>query len=99
MKRLFIQLKIQDGEREHNHRVTTVTNCKNINFAAAWYAAHYWGQTSSMDRSQCSYMVDDKIVKGFDPIFYQHGGEIAVTVEKVELLTKKQFDLLNKLFC
>lgn len=43
MKHLFIQLAIQDGEREHTHRVLHTTNAQNINFAAEYYAAHYWG--------------------------------------------------------
>jgi hypothetical protein len=99
MKRLFIQLKIQDGEREHNHRVTTVTNCENIYFAAAWYAAHYWGETDWIEKSNCYYLCKGVETKGVEPTFYQHGGEIAVTVGKVEELTQAEFNLLNKLFC
>lgn len=47
MKYLFIELEIQDGEREHTHRVLETTNCKNINFAAEYYAAHYWGYSEN----------------------------------------------------
>ena len=47
MKYLFITLEIQDGEREHTHRVLETTNCKNINFAAEYYAAHYWGYSEN----------------------------------------------------
>ena len=42
MKYLFIELKIQDGERTHTHRVQHTTNAKNINFVAERYAATYW---------------------------------------------------------
>ena len=45
MKYLFIELKIQDGEREHTHRVLHTTNAKNIQFAAQRYAAQYWGKS------------------------------------------------------
>ena len=40
-KKLFIELNVRDGEREHTHRVLTETNCEDINFAGQWYASHY----------------------------------------------------------
>lgn len=43
MKRLFIELKIRDGERDHDHRVLTSTLGNNIQFAAQRYASSYWG--------------------------------------------------------
>lgn len=46
MKYLFITLSVQDGERNHTHRVLHTTNAKDINFAAERYAATYWGYGS-----------------------------------------------------
>ena len=43
MKYLFIELKIRDGEREHDHRVLTSTLGNDIQFAAQRYASSYWG--------------------------------------------------------
>ena len=48
-KYLFITLSIRDGEREHTHRVLHATKCKNIDFAAEYYAAHFWGPSSRED--------------------------------------------------
>ena len=43
MKYLFINLTIRDGERVYEYRCLTSTKCKNIYFAAEWYASHFWG--------------------------------------------------------
>ena len=45
-KYLFITLFIRDGERVHTHRVLHTTKCRNIYFAAEYYAAHFWGYSS-----------------------------------------------------
>lgn len=43
MKYLFIELRIQDGERQHTHRILTTTLAENVQFVAQRYAASYWG--------------------------------------------------------
>lgn len=43
MKKLFITLKVQDGENTHTHRVLHTTNAQNIEFAAQRYVANFWG--------------------------------------------------------
>lgn len=43
MKRLFIHIEIQDGERVHDHKVITTTKCECTEFAVDWYVSHYWG--------------------------------------------------------
>ncbi len=97
VKFLFIELSVQDGEREHTHRILETTKCENIDFAAAWYAAHFWGETSSIDKETIIVCDGDGTARVKRPIFYQHGGEIAVKVEKVKKLTKREYNLLNKL--
>ena len=49
MKKLYIELTVQDGERKHTHRVLTQTTCEDTNFAAQWYAAHFWGESKRED--------------------------------------------------
>lgn len=86
MKYLFITLEIQDGERVHTHRVLETTNCKNINFAAEYYAAHYWGY-------------GERTFKDMDNhAWFFHGDEIAIDVENVKELTKSEFDYVYNLF-
>ena len=48
-KYLFITMFIRDGERVHTHRVLHTTKCKNIDFAAEYYAAHFCGPSSRED--------------------------------------------------
>jgi len=49
LRYLFITLDVHDGERTHTHRVLHRTKCKNINFAAEYYAAHFWGYAMRED--------------------------------------------------
>jgi len=44
MTYLFIEIIVQEGEFQHNHKILTTTNCKNLEFAVEWYLAHFWGQ-------------------------------------------------------
>ena len=83
MKYLFIILEIQDGEREYEYRLITTTNCKNILFAAEWYAAHFWG-------------IGEKYSKEDD--FWWFDNEITIRLAKVEEITDKQYQYLNELF-
>jgi hypothetical protein len=43
-KYLLINLEIQDGERNHVHRVLYTTTAKNCNFAVERYVSTYWGE-------------------------------------------------------
>jgi hypothetical protein len=82
MKKLFITLKVQDGEHEHTHRV--LTTCKteeNVLQAADKYAKDYYGKGN----------------KEGDWYYFQ-GGTIAVKVQNVELLSDYEFTLLSKIF-
>jgi hypothetical protein len=83
LRYLFIQLKVQDGEREHNHRVLHTTTAKNLDFAAERYVASYWGE-SELDKS-CG-------------AWFAHGGEIAIQLEKCTEITESEYQFLNKLF-
>lgn len=49
LRYLFITLDVRDGERTHTHRVLHTTRCKNINFAAEYYAARFWGDARRED--------------------------------------------------
>ena len=80
---LFIHLKVQDGEREHDHRVLHTTTGTNLDFAAERYVASFWGY-SELERSTGSW--------------YAHGGEIAIQLEKCTEITESEYQFLNKLF-
>ena len=43
MKYLYIEIKVLEGEFEHTHRVVHTTKCNNLDFAAEYYTAHFWG--------------------------------------------------------
>ncbi len=48
-KHLFIRLQVQDGERQHDHKVLHTTNATNIEFAAQRYVSTFWGQGERED--------------------------------------------------
>lgn len=83
MKYIFIQLAIQDGEREHTHRIVHTTNAKNLAFAVERYASTYWGYSELDKSSKC---------------WYAFGGEISIKVENWKELTQEEYKLINKLF-
>jgi hypothetical protein len=82
LKYLYVQLKVQDGEREHTHRCLTTTYADNLDFVAQKYAASYWGEVAWRDGNH----------------WYAHGGEIAITLEKWRELTPEQYQFLTQLF-
>ena len=43
MTHLFLTIEIREGEYEHTHKILLTTECKNLEFAAQYYTAHYWG--------------------------------------------------------
>lgn len=50
MRHIFINIKILNGEFEHNHKVLISTKCTNLQFAVNWYTAHFWGYGKLEDR-------------------------------------------------
>ena len=82
MKYLFIELKIQDGERQHNHRVLTTTLASNVRFAAERYAASYWGYGKREDK-------DD---------YWWVNGEITIKVVRVTELTQYMYRAMSDIF-
>lgn len=88
-KHLYIRLNVRDGEREHTHHCVTSTECENLDFAVAWYAAHFWGQGTIEKQTYVS-----GGVKGW---FVWFDGEITVTVETWKELTPEEANILNKI--
>ena len=81
MTHLFIHLVIQDGERQHDHKVLHTTKCKNLDFAVEWYVAHFWGLGER-------WFNDDR--------WFFWGGEIAGELKSYSELTEDEFNILNK---
>ena len=59
-KYLFIHLKVQDGDRIHDHKILHSTKALNIQLAAERYVSRYWGfgkidkATRWWDYGECS---------------------------------------------
>ena len=51
IKYLFIHLKVREGEREHDHKILHTTKCENLDFAAEYYVAHFWGDADRVNDS------------------------------------------------
>ena len=83
-RHLYIQLAVQDGSREHTHHCVTSTLCKDIRFAVAWYASHFWGE-GELERHDNNF-------------FWWFDGEITVKIEDYKELTSHEANLLNELF-
>ena len=81
-KYLFIELKVQDGEREHNHRILHTTRAKNINFAAERYAAKFWGEGEREPKDN----------------YWWVNGEITIRVDYVVEITLEQYNLMSTIF-
>lgn len=80
---LLIQLKVQEGEREHTHRVLHTTKAKNLDFAAERYVASFWGDSYLDKDADC---------------WYAHGGEIAMELITYRELTESEYKYLSDLF-
>ena len=83
MKKLFITLKVQDGENQHTHRVLTTTKSKDISKAAQLYAKEYYGKGTQDE---------------FSNWIYFNAGTIAVKVENVLELTEAEYKLMSDIF-
>lgn len=90
MKYLFIKIKVQDGYREHIHKVLHTTTCTNIEFAIIWYIAHYWGY-GTLDKNYlpCINIHTKRNKWWFD-------NEITCEVISYSELTEEEYLLLSK---
>ena len=99
-KYLFITLSIRDGEREHTHRVLHTTKCKNIDFAAEYYAAHFWGESELCDGAWYAWGGEIAIkldsVKQITYPEYQYLNELftikTIAMKKFYYVVEKQLD-------
>lgn len=82
MKYLFIELRIQDGERQHTHRVLTTTLASNVRFAAERYAASYWGHGKREDKDN----------------YWWFDGEITIKVIRVTELSEFMYKAMSDVF-
>lgn len=84
MKYLLIELRVQDGERQHTHRILHTTTAKNINFAAERYAAQFWGEGERERQPKRNY--------------WWVNGEITIQMDNVIELTYDQHRDMSMLF-
>lgn len=85
MKHLFITLSIQDGEREHTHRILHNTTGKNIDFAAERYASTYWGEGEGE-------------IGHRGRILWWFWGEFTVRVESVVEISDDEYKVISDVF-
>ena len=85
IKYLFIILEVQDGEHCHTHKVLHTTRCKSIEFAAQYYAAHFWGYSGNVGSKN-------------HPKWEVEQGYPIIEVRKIEQVDKESFNNLSKLF-
>ena len=83
MKRLFITLDVQDGERKHTHRVLHTTPGENIEFAAQRYVASFWGYGERYNKEDNYFWVD---------------GEITLKLSNVVELSEYEYKLMSRIF-
>ena len=84
MKYLFIILIVQDGENRHDHKILHTTKCKDINFAAQWYASHLYGYGELTQHGKDWWE------------FY--AGCIAVQMYTVRELSEYEYNLMSDIF-
>ena len=83
IKYLYIRLLIKEGDREHTHHCLYVSKL-SLKDAAKKFAANYWGESEWDEKNQC---------------WYACGGDIAISISKVEELTEREYTFLkNVLF-
>ena len=81
MKRIFLNLKIQNGEYEYNSKSVHTVNegVINENFAQSYASIFY-----------------DKPAHRDGDVHYFHGGEVAVKVYEVKDISEEEFNVLSK---
>jgi len=82
MKYLFIELQIQDGERQHTHRILITTLAENVQFVAQRYAASYWGYGKREDKDN----------------YWWVDGEITIKVVRVTELSEFMYRAMSDIF-
>ena len=82
MKYLFIELQIQDGERQHIHRILITTLAENVQFVAQRYAASYWGWGKREDKDN----------------YWWVDGEITIKVVRVTELSEFMYRAMSDIF-
>lgn len=80
MTKLFIHLEVQDGERTHDHKILHQTNCEDLNFAAEYYVAHFWGHGK----------------RDFKDNWWWYSGEFAAQLVDYDELSDNHYKILNK---
>ena len=83
LRYIFISLEIVDGEKTYYNTTVIATKAMNLEFAANWYAAHFFGESES-ERSQND-------VKWWDEFM-----ERLVSVSSWKEITESEFNVLNK---
>ena len=91
IKYIFLKLNVRDGEIEHTHKILLETKCNNIDFAVAWYAAHFYGENwynevPSYHNDRC---------KLSDVYWFQIHGEVCISVDSYTELSKRHYNLMK----
>lgn len=80
---VFINLRVQDGERSHQHRcLLQVKPTEIVEDAVEDFIKDFWGDSEKIQDGQ----------------YESWGGEIIITLDNYELITKELYDTLHKLF-
>jgi hypothetical protein len=78
---LYLSLEVRDGERKYScNSVHTIPPKKRIEAFAENYAKDFYGGKS----------------EPYDGGYYYCGGEVHVSVHHYRLITKEEFDILNR---
>lgn len=88
MNYLYIRLIVREGEREHTHHCLETTESSDFGAIAEGYVKTFW-----CDEEDIAWIT----VTPARTEYYAHGGEIALYLEKYEVLTKEKYDELFKL--
>lgn len=81
MKYWFLNIAIQDGEHEHNSLSVHITK-GNKEFDAEDYLNDFYGNSEDTERD--------------GDWFYYQGGSIACNLERLEEITKAEYEVLKK---
>lgn len=80
---VFINLRVQDGERSHQHRcLLQVGPTEIVEDAVEDFVKDFWGDSEKIQDGQ----------------YESWGGEIIITLDNYKLITKELYDTLHNLF-
>lgn len=85
MKKLYIRILVQEGEREHTHHCLAQTEQDDIQAFADMYAKTFWGNEE-----------DEEVTKIGD-YWESNGGEIGIMYETVKVLTEEEWTILDNI--